>query len=109
MFLPFTDLKSQSVAVESYIRARIDQVLDHGQYIMGPKVAELEQKLLEYMVILERREEVREKLSVSGVPTAVHYPVPLNEQPAYNKPCCLEWTLVASFRIVACHEPADVT
>jgi len=50
----------------------------------------------QYTVVLDRREEVREKLSLSGVPTAVHYPVPLNEQPAYSKHCCPECTPVAS-------------
>ena len=50
----------------------------------------------QYTVILGCREEVREKLSASGVPTAVHYPVPLNEQPAYSKHCCPECTPVAS-------------
>ena len=50
----------------------------------------------QYTVILNCREKVREKLSASGVPTAVHYPVPLNEQPAYSKHCCPECTPVAS-------------
>lgn len=50
----------------------------------------------QYTIILNRREEVRQKLSASGVPTAVHYPVPLNEQPAYIKYCCPECTPVAS-------------
>ena len=48
MSLPFIDLKSQFVALESKVRARIDRVFDHGQYIMGPEVAELEQKLSEF-------------------------------------------------------------
>ncbi len=43
--LPFIDLKSQYAALKSSIDARIQRVLDHGQYIMGPEVAELEEKL----------------------------------------------------------------
>lgn len=50
----------------------------------------------QYTVILDHREEVRKKLSARGVPTAVHYPVPLNEQPAYSEHCCPECTPVAS-------------
>ena len=42
MKIPFIDLKTQFEAVESDIRARIDTVLEHGQYIMGPEVKELE-------------------------------------------------------------------
>lgn len=47
--IPFIDLKSQYAALESNIKARIDRVLAHGQYIMGPEVAELEQKLAAYV------------------------------------------------------------
>ena len=43
--MQFTDLKSQYAALKTSIDARIRRVLDHGQYIMGPEVAELEAKL----------------------------------------------------------------
>ena len=45
MSLPFIDLKSQYAALKTSIDARIQRVLDHGQYIMGPEVAELEAAL----------------------------------------------------------------
>ena len=41
----FTDLKAQYAALKGEIDARIQRVLDHGQYIMGPEVAEMEQAL----------------------------------------------------------------
>jgi len=43
--LPFIDLKAQYAALKTSIDARIQRVLDHGQYIMGPEVKELEEKL----------------------------------------------------------------
>jgi len=43
--LPFIDLKAQYSALKTRIDARIQQVLDHGQYIMGPEVKELEIQL----------------------------------------------------------------
>jgi UDP-2-acetamido-2-deoxy-ribo-hexuluronate aminotransferase len=43
--MDFVDLKSQYAALRENINARIQRVLDHGQYIMGPEVAELEQRL----------------------------------------------------------------
>jgi len=49
MSIPFVDLKSQYKASESLIKARIDAVLDHGKFIMGPEVAELEKTLAEYV------------------------------------------------------------
>lgn len=45
---PFIDLKTQYKALESDIKERIDRVLEHGQYILGPEVAELENKLAYY-------------------------------------------------------------
>jgi UDP-2-acetamido-2-deoxy-ribo-hexuluronate aminotransferase len=46
--IEFIDLKAQYRALQTSIDARIKKVLDHGQYIMGPEVAELEQKLAAY-------------------------------------------------------------
>lgn len=43
--MAFTDLKAQYRALRTQIDARIQRVLDHGQYIMGPEVAELEGRL----------------------------------------------------------------
>lgn len=45
MSVPFIDLKTQYKALKENIDARIHKVLDHGAYINGPEVAELEQKL----------------------------------------------------------------
>jgi UDP-2-acetamido-2-deoxy-ribo-hexuluronate aminotransferase len=43
--MEFIDLKSQYQASRELINGRIQAVLDHGQYIMGPEVAELEERL----------------------------------------------------------------
>lgn len=43
--MQFTDLKTQYAALKSRVDARIQRVLDHGQYILGPEVAELEATL----------------------------------------------------------------
>ena len=44
----FIDLKKQYARLREPVNARIQQVLDHGQYIMGPEVEELEIRLQEY-------------------------------------------------------------
>ncbi|MEW5878952.1 MAG: DegT/DnrJ/EryC1/StrS family aminotransferase [Pseudomonadota bacterium] len=46
--MEFIDLKSQYAALRDAINARIQRVLDHGQYIMGPEVMELESRLADY-------------------------------------------------------------
>ncbi len=47
--LAFTDLKAQYEALRQSIHARMQRVLDHGQYIMGPEIRELEDKLAAFV------------------------------------------------------------
>jgi UDP-2-acetamido-2-deoxy-ribo-hexuluronate aminotransferase len=46
--MDFIDLKTQYQRLKAEIDAGIQRVLDHGQYILGPEVAELEEKLAAY-------------------------------------------------------------
>ena len=48
MTIEFIDLKAQYQLLKSAIDANIQKVLDHGQYILGPEVEELEEKLAAY-------------------------------------------------------------
>ncbi len=57
--LEFIDLKSQYAALKERIGERMQRVLDHGQYIMGPEVRELE-------VALEARTGARHCISVAS-------------------------------------------
>ncbi len=43
--LAFIDLKAQQLGIRENLEAAITSVLDHGQYIMGPEVRELEEQL----------------------------------------------------------------
>ena len=47
--IPFIDLKAQYRAIKSQIDDGIHRVLEHGQYIMGPEVLELEEMLAAYV------------------------------------------------------------
>jgi UDP-2-acetamido-2-deoxy-ribo-hexuluronate aminotransferase len=47
--MDFIDLKTQYRALRDDIGARIQAVLEHGQYIMGPEIDELERKLADYV------------------------------------------------------------
>ena len=47
--MQFIDLKAQYQHLKERIDQRIQNVLDHGKYIMGPEVQELEEKLAEYV------------------------------------------------------------
>jgi len=47
--IEFIDLKSQQLRLKEQIDAGIQRVLAHGQYILGPEVAELEEKLARFV------------------------------------------------------------
>ncbi len=59
MTIEFIDLKAQYAEHKEAINARIQRVLDHGQYIMGPEVRELEEQL-------ETRTSARHCITVSS-------------------------------------------
>ncbi len=46
--IPFLDLKAQQRRIAADLRARIDRVLEHCQFILGPEVAELETALAQF-------------------------------------------------------------
>lgn len=47
--MEFIDLKSQQARIRTRIEERIKAILDHGGYILGPEVQELEKKLAAYI------------------------------------------------------------
>ena len=47
--LEFIDLKSQQALIKEKIDKNIQRVLEHGKYILGPEVDELEEKLADYV------------------------------------------------------------
>ena len=47
--MQFVDLKAQYMSLKNAIDGRIQSVLEHGQYIMGPEIAELERVLADFV------------------------------------------------------------
>jgi UDP-2-acetamido-2-deoxy-ribo-hexuluronate aminotransferase len=47
--MDFIDLKTQYQRIRESVNARIQAVLDHGQYILGAETVELEQQLAQYV------------------------------------------------------------
>jgi dTDP-4-amino-4,6-dideoxygalactose transaminase len=46
--IPFIDLATQQARIRDRVEAAMGRVLDHGKYIMGPEIAELETGLAEF-------------------------------------------------------------
>src|ERR1700760_3589317 len=46
--IPFLDLKAQQARIADDLRRRLDAVLEHCQFILGPEVSELETELARF-------------------------------------------------------------
>ena len=70
--LPFVDLKAQYRRLQASIDARLHKVLEHGQFILGPEVVELEQALAAFS-------GAREVVSVASGTEALRLPLMAEE------------------------------
>lgn len=48
MAIPFIDLQAQRRRIETEIDTAIQRVVEHGRYVLGPEVSELEKQLADY-------------------------------------------------------------
>jgi UDP-2-acetamido-2-deoxy-ribo-hexuluronate aminotransferase len=78
---------------QDLVRTRlIDRGLDVGLIAVRP---DRDCVWAQFTVTVPGREAVQAALKAEGIPTAVHYPRPLNHQPAYERFCCPECTPVS--------------
>ena len=66
----------------------------------------------QYTVQVADRDALAQALNARGIPTAVHYPIPLNAQPAYRALCCPDCTPVAArlaTRVISLPMHADLS
>jgi UDP-2-acetamido-2-deoxy-ribo-hexuluronate aminotransferase len=75
---------------------RYNELLDEARIPRVQQKLDRTSVFAQYTVFSNDREKMQERLAEAGIPTTVHYPVPLNEQPAYRHLCCPECTPVAS-------------
>ncbi|MFQ3786972.1 DegT/DnrJ/EryC1/StrS family aminotransferase [Halomonas sp. A29] len=82
-------LFDEEVALRQQTAARYDRLLGEAGFAKAPRIAPGNTSVYaQYSIRVPRRDEVRVHLSEVGVPTAVHYPLPLSHQPAVADPDC---------------------
>ena len=69
------------------IGARYNELIDVAGIRRVTQRPDRTSAFAQYTVLVDGREAVQERLKQDGIPTAVHYPVPLNRQPAYSGRC----------------------
>lgn len=77
------------------IAERYNQLLDQAGINRIRQRPDRTSVFAQYTILTDERKALQERLGEAGIPTAVHYPLPLNEQPAYKHLCCPDCTPVA--------------
>lgn len=69
------------------VAERYNQLMDEAGIRRVQQRPDRTSVFAQYTILIENREARQKQLKDAGVPTAVHYPVSLNEQPAYMHLC----------------------
>ncbi len=83
ILLPKLELLDEEIAARNEAADRYSHLLGGRDDIGTPSVKSWNTSAwAQYTIRVQNRELLQERLKQSGVPTAVHYPIPLNKQPA---------------------------
>jgi UDP-2-acetamido-2-deoxy-ribo-hexuluronate aminotransferase len=75
----------EEVRLRDQIGARYTALLAGSNCVTPYIASDCTHIYAQYTLVVENREALIDKLTQAGIPTAVHYPVPLHEQPALSK------------------------
>src|SRR5690606_23900187 len=74
---------TQEVAHRQHVAAKYDQLFSQAGITTMPFVERHNTSVYaQYTIQVENRQAIQAKLQAQSIPTAVHYPIPLNKQPA---------------------------
>ena len=79
------EIFDEEVKLRGEIGARYSKLLENVPGVIMPHIEPHNTSVYaQYTVRVQNREAVQAKLKESGIPTAVHYPIPLNQQPMFD-------------------------
>lgn len=83
ILLPKLELLDEEILLRNQVAANYTRLLIEAGINTIPYVAVHNTSVwAQYTIRVQNREQVQQKLKGAGIPTAVHYPIPLNKQPA---------------------------
>lgn len=82
ILLPKLEIFNEELAARQAIAGRYSDMLSNVGIVPPFVETHNESAWAQFTVQVEGRDQVQEKMKACGVPTAVHYPIPLNKQPA---------------------------
>jgi UDP-2-acetamido-2-deoxy-ribo-hexuluronate aminotransferase len=83
ILLPKLAILDEEMAARQHVAERYTRLLNQAGITTTPHIeAHNQSAWAQYTIQVPNREQVQEQLKQAGIPTAVHYPIPLNKQPA---------------------------
>ncbi|WLF83697.1 DegT/DnrJ/EryC1/StrS aminotransferase family protein [Moraxella sp. ZY210820] len=83
ILLPKLEILDEEIQARQKVAETYNRLFNEMGIMTTPFVEEHNQSAwAQYTIQVENRDAVQEKLKANGIPTAVHYPIPLNKQPA---------------------------
>ena len=83
ILLPKLEILEDEILARNVVAENYNDLFNAAGIMTTPFVEEHNRcAWAQYTIQVENRTEVQEKLKAQGIPTAVHYPIPLNKQPA---------------------------
>ena len=83
ILLPKLEILEDEILARNVVAENYNDLFNAAGIMTTPFVEEHNRSAwAQYTIQVENRAEVQEKLKAQGIPTAVHYPIPLNKQPA---------------------------
>lgn|SRR5699024_2749801 len=83
ILLPKLEILTEELELRQQVASRYTKLLNEAGIMTTPTIVEGNvSAYAQYTIQVENRSDVQAKLKEAGIPTAVHYPIPLNKQPA---------------------------
>ena len=83
ILLPKLEILAEELELRQQVANRYTKLLNEAGIMTTPTIVEGNvSAYAQYTIQVENRSDVQAKLKEAGIPTAVHYPIPLNKQPA---------------------------
>lgn len=83
ILLPKLEIFAEEVSLRKQVAAKYNQLLNQAGISTTPFIEKHNTSVYaQYTIQVDHREQVQAKLKEAGISTAVHYPIPLNKQPA---------------------------
>lgn len=87
ILLPKLAILEEEIALRQQVAANYKRLLHFGGICTTPYIESHNVSVYaQYTIRVKDREALQKKLKSAGIPTAVHYPIPLNMQPAVADP-----------------------